>query len=72
MASRDDLLTEAVETEVPRSYLDIGKRRDPEGHLPYFNFGCRYERIGTGYEESDDLAAEASEMMRVIEALLIK
>jgi len=70
--SKDDLLTEALETEVPHSYLDLGKRRDPEGILPYFNFGCRYERFGNGYEESDDLAAEAREMTSAIEALLGK
>lgn len=66
----DDLLTETVETKVPEAHLKIGKRGDPEGYLPYFNFGCRFERIGTGYEEQDDLAAEAEEMSRVIEALL--
>jgi len=70
MESGDDLLTEAVETKVPKKYLSIGKEGDPEGYLPYFNFGCRYDRIGTGYEEQDDLAAEAEEMNRVIEALL--
>jgi len=66
----DDLLTEAAETRVPETHLDIGRRGDPDGYLPYFNFGCRYERIGTGYEEQDDLDAEAEEMRRVIEALL--
>lgn len=66
----DDLLTEAVETQIPESHLAIGKRGDPEGYLPYFNFGCRFDRIGTGYEEQDDLVAEAEEMSRVIEALL--
>lgn len=66
----DDLLTEAVETRIPERFLSIGKRGDPEGHMPYFNFGCRYDRIGTGYEEQNDLAAEAEEMCQVIEALL--
>lgn len=66
----DDLLTEEVETKVPEEHLSIGKRGDPDGYLPYFNFDCRYDRIGTGYEEQNDLAAEAEEMSRVIEALL--
>lgn len=65
----DDLLTEAVETRIPALHLSIGKRGDPDGYLPYFNFGCVYDRIGTGYEEQNDLAAEAEEMCRVIEAL---
>lgn len=66
----DDLLTELVETRIPNEHLSIGRRGDPDGYLPYFNFGCRYDRIGTGYEEQNDLAAEAEEMCRVIEALL--
>jgi thiol-disulfide isomerase/thioredoxin len=66
----DDLLTEAVETGIPEVHLSIGKRGDPDGYMPYFNFGCRYHRIGTGYEKEDDLSAEAEEMRRVIEALL--
>jgi parvulin-like peptidyl-prolyl isomerase len=70
MESGDDLLTEAVEDEIPKDHLAIGKTGDPDLYLPYFNFGCRYDRIGTGYEEQDDLAAEAEEMCRVIEALV--
>ena len=66
----DDLLTEAVETQIPDTHLSIGKQGDPDGYMPYFNFGCRYDRIGTGYEEENDLSAEAEEMCRVIEALL--
>lgn len=66
----DDVLTEPVETRIPEEYLSIGRRGDPDGSLPYFNFGCRYDRIGTGYEEQNDLAAEAEEMCRVIESLL--
>jgi thiol-disulfide isomerase/thioredoxin len=65
----DDLLTEAVETRIPEKHLSIGKEGNPDGYIPYFNFGCRYDRIGTGYEKQDDLAAEAEEMCRVIEAL---
>ena len=66
----DDLLTETVETRIPEKHLSIGKRGNPDGYMPYFSFGCRYDRIGTGYEVQGDLAAEAEEMCRVIEALL--
>jgi hypothetical protein len=66
----DDLLTGEVETQIPEAHLKIGQRGDPEGYLPYFNFGCRFDRFGTGYEDQDDLAAEAEEMSRVIESLL--
>ncbi len=70
METEDDLLTQTVETKIPEKYMAIGKRGDPKGSLPYFNFGCQYERIGTGYEAQDDLNAEADEMRRVIEALV--
>ena len=70
--TNDDLLTAAVETEIPQSHLEIGQRRNPEGNVPYFNFGCKYDRIGNGYEEQDDLSAEAREIRQVIDTLLIK
>ena len=43
---------------------------NPEGSIPTFVFGCKYYRVGTGYKQEDDLAAEASEFMAVIEALI--
>ena len=65
-----DLLMPDLETEIPQSHFEIKKRGDPEGYIPYFNFGCRYDRIGTGYEYQDDLFAEEMEMRQVIDALL--
>ena len=43
-----------------------------EEYRPYVaeSFNWMYDRIGTGYEEQNDLSAEAEEMCRVIEALL--
>jgi len=38
--------------------------------LPYFNFGCRYDRIGNGYKDQDDLFAEETEMRNIIDTLL--
>jgi parvulin-like peptidyl-prolyl isomerase len=70
--SKDDFLTAAVEIEIPQSHLEIFQRRNPEGDVPYFNFGCKYERIGTGYEYQDDLPGEAKEFRQVINSLLIK
>jgi thiol-disulfide isomerase/thioredoxin len=68
--TNDDLLTPGLETELPRKYLKIKNQSGPGGPVPYFNFGCRYDRIGNGYEAQDDLSAEETEMRNVIDELL--
>jgi len=70
MDTDDDLLTPNLETEIPNRYLKITEQGDPEGYVPYFCFGCRYDRIGTGYEGQDDLFAEEMEMRKVLNALV--
>ena len=67
--SKDDLLTPVHESEIPQKYLKIKEERSPD-LVPYFNFGGRYERLGTGYEAQDDFFAEELEMRQVIDALL--
>jgi len=69
MVTMDDILTPAVEKEIPRQHLKIKQERSPDS-VPYFNFGGIYERVGTGYEASDDFFAEELEMRQVIDALL--
>ena len=68
--TNDDLLTPDIETKIPLKYLKIKDQSGPGGPLPYFNFGCRYDRIGNGYEGQDDLFAEETEMRNVIDELL--
>jgi thiol-disulfide isomerase/thioredoxin len=68
--TKDDLLTTAVETEIPQRYYEIYELDDPEEYVPYFSFGCKYDRIGNGYEKQDDYASEAWEFHRVIDTLL--
>ncbi len=68
--SGDDLLTEEIESEVPADKLEVYKRGNPRDLVPYYNFGCAYDRIGNGYERENDLVAEGEEMRRVIEALM--
>jgi thiol-disulfide isomerase/thioredoxin len=70
--TKNDLLTAAVETEIPQRYYDIYLVGDPEDYVPYFNFGCKYDRVGNGYEKQDDYASEAWEFHRVIDTLLSK
>ena len=68
--TNDDLLTPELETEIPLKHLKIKDQSGLGGPVPYFNFGCRYDRIGNGYQAQDDLFAEEMEMRSVIDALL--
>ena len=66
----DDTLTEIVETEVPESELVIYKEFNPRGSIPTFVFGCKYFRVGNGFESTKDLDSEKKEFKAVIESLL--
>ncbi|MFA6526405.1 MAG: hypothetical protein WCT26_03280 [Candidatus Buchananbacteria bacterium] len=68
----DDLLTAAVESEVPEAASLAYAEFSPEGYIPAFVFGCKYFRIGNGYESEDSLAKEEAEFKAVIEDLLAK
>ena len=65
--TNDDLLTQRIEKEIP---MDSFKKIEEVGSVPYFNFGCRYDRVGTGYEATDDLFGEEIEMRKVLDDLL--
>ncbi len=66
----DDLLTNEKENEVPSSELEIFKQFNPQQSIPTFVMGCKYYRIGNGYESQDDLDAEETEFRSVIEKLV--
>ena len=69
LTTRDDLLTPEIEKEIPEIYLKIAEKGS-QGYVPYFNFGCMYDRISNGYEKEDDLYAEEVEMRQIIDFLL--
>jgi thiol-disulfide isomerase/thioredoxin len=66
----DDTLTGEVEKGVPDSEMAIFDDINPRESIPTFVFGCKYYRIGNGYEQEDDLESEAAEFKAVIEALI--
>jgi len=66
----DDTLTAEVETSVPGSDLGVYQKFNPGGSIPTYVFGCKYYRIGNGYESQNDLASEEKEFMEVIEHLI--
>jgi thiol-disulfide isomerase/thioredoxin len=66
----DNTLTSLIESDVPKVYMDLYKKYNPQGTVPTFVFGCQYKRIGNGYSRQNDLEAEAREFMIIIEKLL--
>lgn len=66
----DDLLTEESESEIPEEIMALYNLGNPTGRVPYINFSCKYERIGNGYETTQDADAEGREIMEVIETLI--
>ncbi len=61
---------DAPAAEVPDSERAIFKEFNPKNSVPTFVFGCKYYRVGNGYERADDLDAEVKELKAVIDALL--
>lgn len=66
----DNTLTDEVEAQVPAEEMAIYSKFNPRGSIPTFVFGCKYWRVGNGYEQQDDLASEEAEFRAVIEELL--
>ena len=74
----DDTLTEDVELAMPNAHEDIFSAYSM-GYVPTFVFGCKYYRIGTGYEgqwqageltEEEALQKEEAEYRQIIEDML--
>ena len=65
----DNLLTDGQDA-VPNSENAVFEKYNPKGSIPTFVFGCKYVRVGNGYEQAKDLAAEEGEFRAVIEDLL--
>jgi thiol-disulfide isomerase/thioredoxin len=67
---KDDVLTPTAETEVPADAMAAYNEFNPRGSIPTFVFGCKYFRVGNGYESADDLDSEAAEFRAIIEDLI--
>ncbi len=68
--TNDNLLTGNQESSVPEIELEVFRKFNPAESIPTFIFGCKYVRIGNGYEVQGDLAAEEAEFKAVIEKLV--
>ena len=70
LKAEDDTLTGEVEGSVPESEMAVYGQFSPEGFVPTFVFGCRYYRVGAGYEMEGNLSKEEDEFRAVIEKLI--
>jgi thiol-disulfide isomerase/thioredoxin len=70
MDAKDNTLTDLLEGSVPASEMEVFKKYDAEGYVPAFVFGCKYYRIGNGYESEKDLAAEKAEFEALMDELI--
>lgn len=68
--TKDNTLTPQAETSIPKTELAVFQEFNPQGYVPAFVFGGKYSRIGNGYEQKQDLAAEEAEFRAVIESLI--
>jgi parvulin-like peptidyl-prolyl isomerase len=68
--TEDDTLTSFKEDFMPLTEKAIFQDFNPNGGVPTFVFGCKYYRVGNGYESEKNLAAEKREFVAVIEKLL--
>jgi len=70
MDTGDNTLTSDTETSVPADAQAVYKEFNPQGSIPTFVIGCKYFRVGNGYESQKDLNAEATELKAAIDAVL--
>lgn len=68
----DDLLTEEKEKAVPPEEERVFNEFNPHNSIPTFVFGCRYYRIGNGYEREGEpgKVKEEKEFRDLIEKIL--
>jgi len=68
----DNTLTTVIENEVPSEHQRIYEEFNPGGSIPTFVVGCKYFRVGNGYEREGDpgKVKEAAELKAAIEDVL--
>lgn len=68
--TNDDTLTDAQESSVPAAATAAYQEFNPRGSIPTFVFGCKYYRVGNGYERTDSLEDEEKEFRALIDYLI--
>ncbi|OIN95145.1 hypothetical protein CO015_00495 [candidate division WWE3 bacterium CG_4_8_14_3_um_filter_42_11] len=68
--TNDNTLTSEVETQVPTDAQAAYTKFNPDGSIPTFVFGCKYWRVGNGYESQSDLTSEETEFRALFDKLV--
>ena len=67
----DNSITPEKENEVPLSHQQIYLQQNPKGYVPFFSFGCKYTRLGNGFEsQSNGIEKEKQEFDLILKELL--
>lgn len=66
----DDTLTDKTEDKIPDEHMEVYNKFNPRGSIPTFVFGCRYSRVGNGYESDQDLNKEIESFDKILKELL--
>lgn len=70
--TKDNTLTSTKEDKVPQEALDAYKRFNPNGSIPTFVIGCKYWRVGNGFEAKQDLQAEEKEFRTIFDKTIVE
>jgi thiol-disulfide isomerase/thioredoxin len=68
--TNDNTLTADAESEVPAEHQAVYEKFNPNGSIPTFVFGCKYSRVGNGYESEDDLNKEKEAFDAVLNEII--
>ncbi|MEA3357223.1 MAG: thioredoxin family protein [Patescibacteria group bacterium] len=68
--TNDNSLTDEVETEIPEEHYAVYEKFNPQGSIPTFVFGCRYARVGNGYESEDNLTKEVESFNKILDEII--
>jgi len=68
--TQDNTLTDVIEQSIPDNEMAVYTQFNPKGSIPTFVFGCKYYRIGNGFESQQDLNAERVEIEKVIDQVI--
>ncbi|MBI2576069.1 peptidylprolyl isomerase [Candidatus Woesearchaeota archaeon] len=62
----DNLLSDDAEKGIPGDALAAFKEGNPKLQVPFFNFGCRYTRVGKAYKAGADELAEFTKILTLV------
>lgn len=66
----DNTLTDEIETAIPEQHILVYQKFSQGGYIPTFVFGCKYYRVGNGYESQDNLDMEKADFELVMDRLI--